>query len=128
MAAPLPVNADIRMGEELLSILDRAQFPVTGATWIYSEDIEDWQLYLRTPEAERDRIAALTRIAAAMDAEGDLRPRLDLTRVKMVPPKDFVMAAIGRTVKADGKVPVRFNSNLVDGTIIGDALVYRLAA
>lgn len=128
MAAALLVDADIAMGQELLDILDRAGFPVTGAAWIYFEDLDTWKLVLRTPKAETDRLAALGEIAHAMDAEGDLRPRLDLTRLNIVPPKDMVMAAMGKTIKADGAEPVRFDRNLVDGTMINDALIYRLAA
>ena len=128
MAAALLVDADVAMGKELLDILDRAQFPVTGAAWIYSEDRDAWRLVLQTPEAEKDLIKARSRISEAMDAEGDLRRRLDLTRLGIVPPKDVVMAAMGRTVKTNGAAPVRFDRNMVDGTMINDALIYRLAA
>jgi len=128
MATAALVDADVAMGKELLDILDRANFPVTGAAWIYLEDRDAWQLVLRTPKAETDRLSALSEIARAMDDAGDLRPRLDLTRLNIVPPKDFVMAAMSQTVKADGTIPVRFDRNLVNGTMIGDALIYRLAA
>ncbi|MDB5654019.1 MAG: hypothetical protein JWQ94_1632 [Tardiphaga sp.] len=128
MAATPLVDLDVAMGRELLDILDRAHFPVTGAAWIYFEDRDEWKLVLRTPKAEKDRLDALLQIAQALDAEGDLRSRIDFTRLKIVPPKDNVMAAMGRTVKTDGSAPVRFDRNLVDGTMINDALIYRLAA
>lgn len=128
MAATPLVDSDVAMGRELLDILDRVGFSITGAAWIYSEDRDEWKLVLRTPKAEKDRLDALLQIAQALDAEGDLRSRIDFTRLTIVPPKDVVMAAMGRTVKADGSAPVRFDRNLVDGTMINDALIYRLAA
>jgi hypothetical protein len=125
--APL-VDADIAMGKELLDILDRVAFPVTGAAWIYYADVDQWRLIIRTPKAEKDLIGALTQVAGAMDAEGDLRTRLDFSRVKLVPPKDKILAAMGRVVRADGISTVRFNRNVIDGVLIDDALIYRLAA
>lgn len=127
VATPL-VDSDIAMGRELLGILDRAKFPVTGAAWMYFEDVNQWRLLIRTPTAERDLLGALTQVAGAMDAEGDLRGRLDFSRVKLVPPKDKALAAIASVVRVDGTSTIRFSRNVINGVLIDDALIYRLAA
>ena len=128
MAAAVLVDADVEMGRELVRILDEAQFPVTGAAWIYYPDVGEWRLVIRTPKAEKNLQQALLEMAVALDKRGDLRKRLDLSRVKLVPPKDKMLAAMGSVVRADGLSTIRFTRNVINGVLIDDALIYRLAA
>ena len=128
MAAAILVDSDIEMGRELLQILDEDQFPVTAAAWIFFPDVEEWRLVIRTPKATRDLQQALLGIAISLDKRGDLRKRLDLSRVKLVPPKDKMLAAMGSVLKVDGTSNIRFSRNVINGVLIDDALIYRLAA
>jgi hypothetical protein len=128
MAAAILVDADVEMGRELLRILDEAEFPVTAAAWIFFPDVEEWRLVIRTPKAEKNLQQALLELAVSLDRRGDLRRRLDLSRVKLVPPQDKMLAAMGRVVKVEGTSSIRFSRNVVDGVLIDDALIYRLAA
>jgi hypothetical protein len=128
MVAATLVDADIQMGRELVQILDQAGFPVTGAAWMYFPDVEEWRLVIRTPEAATNLQNAYLKMSAAMDAKGDLRQRIDLTRIKVVPPSDRVLEAIGKSIRVDGLGSVRFARNVIDGILIDDALIYRLAA
>ncbi|MEA2937741.1 MAG: hypothetical protein QOC56_1245 [Alphaproteobacteria bacterium] len=128
MAETTLVNSDIEVGRELVRILDEGGFPVTGAAWIYFPDDQEWRLVIRTPEAAKNLLDAYSEMARAMDAKGDLRERLDLTRVKLVPPTDKMLAAIGKAVQVQGLSQIRFSRNVINGMYIDDALIYRLAA
>jgi hypothetical protein len=128
MAAAVLVDTDVEMGRELLRILDEAKFPVTAAAWIFFPDIEEWRLVVRTPKAEKNLQQALLEFAVLLDKRGDLRKRLDLSRVKLVPPKDKMLAAMSSIVKVEGISSIRFSRNVINGVLIDDALIYRLAA
>jgi hypothetical protein len=128
MAAAVLVDTDVEMGRELLRILDETNFPVTAAAWIFFPDIEEWRLIIRTPKAEKNLQQALLELAVALDQRGDLRKRLDLSRVKLVPPKDKMLAAMGSVVRVEGTSNIRFSRNVINGVLIDDALIYRLAA
>jgi hypothetical protein len=128
MASSILVDSDIEMGREAVQILDGAKFPVTGAAWIYFSDADEWRLVIRTPVAGRDLRQAYLDLALALDKKGDLRERLNLARVKLVPPNDRMLQAMGSAIKIDGLNQVRFSSNVVNGIYIDDALIYRLAA
>jgi hypothetical protein len=128
MADAILVNSDIDAGRDLVRILDEASFPITGAAWIYFPDLEEWRLVVRTPKAAGNLQEALLEVARALDAKGDLRKRIDLARVKLVPPGDRMLEAIGKVMKVDGLGAVRFSRNVVNGIYIDDALIYRLAA
>lgn len=128
MAQPVLVKEDIDAGMELLRVLDSRNFPITGAAWIYFPDIEEWRLVIRTPRVEKNLQSALLEIANAMDAAGDLRSRLNLSRMKLVPPSDRMLQAMGTVVRASGLSKIRFSKNLINGIYIDDALIYRLAA
>jgi len=128
MAETVLVNSDIEAGRELVRLLDAAGFPVTAAAWIYFPDVEEWRLVIRSPKAAKNLQEGLLELARAMDAKGDLRSRLNLARVKLVPPSDRMLEAMGKAVRISGLSTVRFSRNIVNGIYIDDALIYRLAA
>ena len=128
MAAAVLVDSDVEMGRELLRILDETKFPVTAAAWIFFPDIEEWRLVIRTPKAEKNLQQALLELAVSLDERGDLRRRLDLSRVRLVPPKDKMLAAMGSVVRVEGTSNIRFTRNVINGVVVDDALIYRLAA
>lgn len=128
MAAAILVDSDVEMGRELLRILDETKFPVTAAAWIFFPDIEEWRLVIRTPKAEKNLQQALLELAVSLDERGDLRRRLDLSRVRLVPPKDKMLAAMGSVVRVEGTSNIRFTRNVINGVVVDDALIYRLAA
>ena len=128
MAAAVLVDSDVEMGRELLRILDETKFPVTAAAWIFFPDIEEWRLVIRTPKAEKNLQQALLELAVSLDERGDLRRRLDLSRVRLVPPKDKMLAAMGSVVRVEGTSNIRFARNVINGVVVDDALIYRLAA
>ena len=128
MAEATLVDADIEAGRELVRALDAEGFPVTAAAWIHFPDDDEWRLVIRTPEASKDLLAALGKVQQAMEARGDLRRRLHLPRVKLVPPNDRLLEAMGRTIQVPGISTIRWERNMVNGMYIGDAVVYRLAA
>ncbi len=128
MAETILVNSDIEAGQELVRILDQSGFPVTAAAWIYFPDVQEWRLVIRTPRAAENLHEAFLDLARAMDARGDLRERIDLARLKLVPPGDRMLEAMGRVIKVPGLGTVRFTRNVINGIYMDDALVYRLAA
>jgi hypothetical protein len=128
MAETILVNSDIEAGRELVGLLDEAGFPVTAAAWIYFPDIGEWRLVIRSPKAAKNLQEALLEAARAMDAKGDLRKRLDLARVKLAPPSDPMLEAMGKVVRTTGLSTVRFSRNVVNGIYVDDALICRLAA
>ena len=128
MAGTPLVDLDVRMGRELIQLLDERGFPITGAAWIFVPEMGQWRLFLRTPRAAVDLLQAYRDVSDAMDDKGDLRTRLELSRVKLVPPTDRTLLAMGRVVREPGLAAIPFASNVVDGIFLDDALVYRLAA
>jgi hypothetical protein len=128
MAEAALVEKDVEAGLELVRLLDARRFPVTGAAWIYFPDLEEWKLVIRTPEAARDLNKAYLELAQAMDSKTGFRSQFDLARVKLVPPTDRMLAAMGSAIRAEGLNKIRFSRNVINGIFIDDALIYRLAA
>jgi hypothetical protein len=48
--------------------------------------------------------------------------------VKLVPPSDPMLEAVGKVVRTTGLSTVRFSRNVVNGIYVDDALICRLAA
>lgn len=128
MADATLVKAEVDCGRELIGLLDKAKFPVTGAAWVHFPNIEEWRLIIRSPKAATNLQEAYLEIAKIMDASGDLRQRLDLARVKLVPPSDRLLAAIGSIMRVEGLNTITFRKNVINGLYIDDAVIYRLAA
>ena len=72
---------------------------------------------------------SVSSISARNGCKGILPSTLsDLTRVKLVPPSDRMLAAMGKVMKVTGTNAIRFSRNIINGVYVDDALIYRLAA
>ena len=132
MASSALVEAKIKDGKRVIDRLDKAGIVVTAAFWYYIEDAENWRLIIATPlvESEGPRAA----YAKIHDAQWERRPaRLrkpilgpsEITAVGSNDPLVKLLSMVIRTGPNDAGV--RFSRNVINGTYIEDAYIYRLS-
>ena len=127
MGATTLVSEDIAAGHHLIEALDTAGFPVKAAFWLYDSDVDKWTLWVGTPRAAGDLQKAYMRVGEILSAATD-RKALDLPQIRLVPPDDPTVRAMGSLINVKGISDIRLRTNVVDGIYIEDALVYRTAA
>lgn len=132
MASTTLVESDIADGAALVRQLDKDQFPVTAALWLYESEREAWRLIIasRIVAAEGAR-EAYRRLFKSMKRVRKTRDRpfgLDSTRIQLVEDSDPLPTLLKRAVKTGpGVSGIRFTLNVVGGRYIDDAYIYRVA-
>ncbi|MDX2156692.1 MAG: hypothetical protein SFW09_09295 [Hyphomicrobiaceae bacterium] len=126
MAAETLVVDDIEYGRLIVEALDSADVPVSAAFWLLYGDTGTWKLWIATPEAGHDLQAAYVEIAKVLSSSGAPLIDFDLGRIRLVRSDEPMVRSLRKVVKVDGVGKVRFSSNVIDGTYIEDAIIYRL--
>jgi hypothetical protein len=125
MAEDALVTLDVERGAALVQALDREQFPVVAALWMYVPELEAWRLVLATPKAKSLR-AAYTEIRGI--AERAKLDAPDLAQIRLVLPDDPTIAMLSKAIRVEGLGGVRFSQAMIDGIYVDDAYIYRAAA
>jgi hypothetical protein len=120
------VDIDIKAGERVLEILDKAGFKVNVALWLYSSEFEAWRLHIASPlvDTEGPREAYVQLFSALRSSEPDLASAVTIT---LVSPKDSFMRSLRRIFGTTKSVHgMRLGGNIIDGMFVEQAYVYRI--
>lgn len=116
----------IEGGERLLERLDAANIPVTAAFWHLSGDDTGWRLIVASPEvSQTGKLRFYGKTNAQLRTLGDTE--LSVSHVTAVRPDDPIVSLLRRDIKTgQGISRIRLTGNVINGTLIPDALIYRL--
>jgi len=126
MAKGTLVGIDIERGERLLSVLDKAGFPVTVALWLLNEEFGEWQLVLSSPIYDKSgpKTAYLQLQEAVSASDPELMYELPVTlrgnRNTLI---RNLRKLFAKSVSVEG---MRLGGQSVGGVWIEDAHVYRI--
>jgi len=132
MAAASLVERDIGDGEKLVRHLDKDGFPVSAAFWYYESEPDKWRLIIASSIVdEQGSTKAYGRLFESirrLEKKSRGRYSLDSFRIQLVKKRDRLPALLKRAVKTGpGISGIRFTGNAIDGTLIDDAYIYRVA-
>jgi len=118
---------DEAAGRHLVEALDGAHFPVTAALWLYNPEANDWRLLIVSPGVSGNNLSqAFTQLHQI--AKGLPEFPLLLSAVSLIEPDDPLIVQLRKARKTGPKdiAGIRFSRNVIDGTYIEDAYIYRL--
>ncbi len=127
MVIPTLVESQIIDGEQIVEQLDRDDFGVDSAFWIFDSDKEKWVLVIATslvrdigPKASYDRLrSSLDQLPDSIGSR--------IFETSLVKPEDFIVGLLKKALKTGpGISRIRFTGNVINGIRIEDALIYRL--
>ena len=118
----------IRTGASIVEALDRQNFIVDAALWLYLTDTNQWRLLLASPDVHvdgpRKAYARVLQILRSTQVHG-----LSLDNLAILDSRDPFIQPFRRLVRTNrGSAPHRVSRNSVNGQFIEDALIYRMAA
>jgi hypothetical protein len=119
---------DPEAGRHLIEALDRSDFPLPAAFWLYNPYANEWKLWIATPLVDQNRLEVvygrLYEIARTLPEFPALLSSIILTS----PKNDLILQlkSVIRTGPSD-IAGIRFTQNVVNGVYIEDAYIYRLA-
>jgi len=126
MAKKILVDADLRLGEKILGLLDASKFPISVAIWILTEQDGEWKLVIGTPLYEK---------AGPLEAYGQLINALrrdnpesrDFDDVRLMSNREPFIRDLrrlfGKTASVHG---MRLGGHHIGGMWLDDAVVYRI--
>jgi hypothetical protein len=124
MAKKALLDEDVKLGEKILGSLDSANFPVSVATWILTEE-DGWQLVIGTPlyesggpsDAYRSLIAALRK---------DDPESMDFDDVRLMGDRNPFIRELRRLFGKNPRPTRRLSGYHIGGVTLDDAVVYRI--
>jgi hypothetical protein len=119
----------IQEGADLVQALDAAGLAPDAAFWFYFPDINAWKLVLAEmkvgPQGPREVYKQIQRTLGALS---DRIKTLSLDDVAVAKPDAPVVSVLKKALRTGpGIGGIRFSQNIIDGVLIEDAYIYRLA-
>ena len=125
------MRSEIDAGLNLIEALDKSEFGVAAALWLYGSDLDKWKMVIayrgRKQDLERKYLEAAT-ISARWRSQHPDKPILELSRVRITSVDDPLIEGLRPAIRMDGLGEVRFSNNVVNGIYVEDAIIHRLAA
>jgi hypothetical protein len=116
----------IDAGEGLICELDRRQWPVEDALWLYDEDRNRWELVIASPKVDADGpLRSYELIRDSLQQVPQATDAMSYFDVAVRSPNDRLIEAIGRERNTGPGIHRRRFRGAVGGQYIDDALVYR---
>lgn len=118
----------IQEGATLVEALDKAGVSPDAALWFYFPDISTWKLILAEvkvgPEGPREVYRAIQKALHGLRNE---IAHLSLKDVALAKPDAPLIKLLAKAIATGpGISGIRFTRNVIDGTLIEDAYIYRL--
>jgi hypothetical protein len=118
----------IDAGAKLVEELDKRGLAPDAAFWLYSPEEQTWKLVLvEVKLAKKGPRAAYSEIQKILESEkqfGNLR----LDDLVLEKPDARIVELLRKAMRTgSGITGIRFKNNVIDGTLIDDAYIYRAA-
>jgi len=118
----------ISAGSELIRRLDEAGLTVSGALWFYDPESNYWRLIIVSPEVRNRGLKAVYKEVQSVvkTVPGD-QSIISLKDISVVDSSDPLISLLKVAIKTDNGISrIRFSRNMINGTLIEDAYIYRL--
>jgi hypothetical protein len=118
----------IDSGAKLVEKLDKCGLAPDAAFWLYSPEEQTWKLVLvEVKLAKKGPRAAYAEMQKILESEKDFG-NLRLDDLVLEKPDARIVELIRKAMRTgSGITGIRFKNNVIDGTLIDDAYIYRAA-
>lgn len=118
----------IESGNALIRKLDEQGLHPDAAFWLYFPDIEKWKLVLAEVKLDKEGPKKIyKKIQDVISASKEDMPDISLDSVTLAKPDAPIVDLLKRAIRTNpGISGIRFTNNVVNGTVIEDAYIYRL--
>ncbi len=124
MVATYLTDEMIKSGANLVERMDAAGLEPEAAFWLYDAESENWKLLIADAKigqsGPRDMYRQIQKLLSQVSG-------LSLDEVSLTTPSSSVVTLLrGALRTGPGISGIRFKNNVVNGTVIEDAYIYRL--
>jgi len=118
----------IAIGRALVSKLDSRGLPPNAALWLYFPDKEQWKIVIAEAKVGSEGPKLVYRvIQEILDESKDEMSDISLNDVALAKPDSPIIVLLRAAIRTGpGISGIRFKNNVINGTLIEDAYIYRL--
>ncbi|MCA1601021.1 MAG: hypothetical protein LC776_05060 [Acidobacteria bacterium] len=118
----------ISAGAELTRRLDDARFIVSASLWLFTPETGGWRFVIGSPEVRtRGPRWAYKQVQAVMSRMPSAQARIPLKDITVIDSNDPLIKLLKVAIKTGGGISgIRFTNNVINGTPIEDAYIYRI--
>jgi len=127
MVAKTLTDKMVRSGAELVRRLDDRGVRPDAAFWLYLPELDEWKLVLAEAKlSTQGPRAAYEEFQKALAQKPELES-MSLDLVALAKPDAPLVRLLGSAIRTgEGISGIRFTNNVINGTVIEDAYIYRL--
>lgn len=129
MANPTLVETQIEDGERIVRQLDADEFDVDSAFWIFNPDKEKWVFVIASSlVSEIGPKLSYSKLRDSLDRlQHPERIRSQFLEMSLIKTDHFLVRTLKKAIRTGpGISRIRFSGNVINGTKVEDALIYRL--
>lgn len=127
MAKEALVEKDIREGKKLILALDKQGLGIDAAMWLYTSEADEWRLLIASPLFEKKGPKEAYTFVQSVLVRLSPAPKISLKNISVVGPSHPLIKLLRLAVQTGpGISGIRFTGNVVNGTMIEDAYIYRM--
>lgn len=118
----------IKSGETLVAALDKRNFSVKGAFWLFLPDEHVWRLIIVSPEVRQLGPKAVYRkIRSALGKLSPSTANVGTKDISVIEEKAPLYVLLRSAISTGpGLSGIRFSRNVINGQLIEDAYLYRI--
>jgi len=115
-------------GAELTRRLDDAGLAVSAALWFYDPESNDWRLIIASPDVHTRGLKTLYKeVQSVLKTIPEDQSIISLKDISVVDSRDPLISLLRVGFKTSSGISgIRFSRNMINGTLIDDAYIYRL--
>jgi len=128
MVTSLLTKDMIKAGETLVRKLDKRGLRPDSAFWLYLADTQEWKLVIAEAKVSTEGPRELYRIIQSIIATSKGgKPEVSLDTVTLTKSDAAIVSLLKAAIRTGpGISGIRFKNNVINGTVIDDAYIYRL--
>ncbi len=125
---PLLSDEMISAGAELTRRLDDARFIVSASLWLFTSETEGWRFVIASPEVRTRGLRwAYKQVQAVVSKMLNARARIPLKDIAVIDSNDPLIKLLRVAIRTGSGISgIRFTKNVINGTPIEDAYIYRI--
>jgi hypothetical protein len=125
------VEVDFKDGEFLIKELDKANFNVHSALWLYNSEVNNWKFVISSKMVDygssKKAYSSINQTLNKMKSEGK-NIGISLENVTVISPHHPLIKGLGTAINTgpDTINGIRFSQNTINDSYIDDAYIYRI--
>lgn len=118
----------ISAGSELTRRLDEGGLAVSAALWFYNPESNDWRLIIASPDVHTKGLKTFYKeVQSVLKTIPEGQSTISLKDISVVDSSEPLIALLRVALRTSSGISgIRFSRNMINGTLIEDAYIYRL--